>query len=391
MNISDENLLDQCLRDIQSGKATLEGCLDQYPEQREELEPLLNLAMRLQSVEKISAPKEFRNASKARLMRFLAGYNTSKSRRVQTQHRSSRPGVASKNPSWLNIFSSRALIPVIVTLLIVVILAGGVFTVSAQALPGETLYPAKLFAENVRLSISSSSLGAGQVHLAAANNRIYEVETLTALNLDGEIPVALDNYKVHVAALSEFTGQDPQTFQRAEVAFVQEIEQTLGVNEDRLSALSGEVPIDLREIIDEALQVSREARQVVRDVLASLPNYPVLNPTVPGWISETMTAYPMYTYTPPSSTEATPPDYRGTPTVYSNIGQLPTLIATFIGDPSMIFTITPELPRLQTLWPTIYPTLVDIATRLPQITQTPRPNQRPRPIITTPSPPTTRP
>ena len=225
MSISDEKLLDQCLRDIQSGKATLEECLDRYPEQREELEPLLNLAMRLQSVEKIGAPKEFRNASKARLMKFLAGYDTSKSRRVQTQHRSSQPGTASKNPSWLNIFSSRALIPVIVTLLIVVILAGGVFTVSAQALPGESFYPAKLFAENVRLSISSSGLGAGQVHLAAANNRIYEVETLTALNLDGEIPVALDNYKVHVAALSEFAGQDPQTFQHAEVAFVHEIEQ----------------------------------------------------------------------------------------------------------------------------------------------------------------------
>ena len=393
MTITLEKLIDKCLLDIQAGRATFEECLVQNSDQREELEPLLALALRLQAGKSLAASPEYRSASKARLMKYLSGARAARTGTLPARPQAASQNRSTRNPrfSWL---SGRALLPVVVVLLMVLILTGGVLTVSAQTLPGDALYPVKLITESLQLRVSTSELAASQVHLSAANNRIYEVETLSVLGYDQDLATAMENYNSHIAALSAYVSRDPQTLRTEELAFVQVVEETLGVNEARLSALSGTIDIDLRAILDEALQVSREARQVVRDVLASLPNYPVLNPTIPGWISETMTAYPMYTTTPPSSrpTDEVPP-YRGTPTVYSNFGQIPTLIATLFGtDPSIIFTVTPSLPRLQTAWPTIYPTLVDIATRLPQITQTPRPYQRtPRPINTTPSPPSTRP
>ncbi|MFC2020117.1 FecR domain-containing protein, partial [Chloroflexota bacterium] len=60
-------VLDECIERIGKGES-LEACLAEYPDLRERLEPLLHIALSVSALPKAEPSKEFRKASKARLM-----------------------------------------------------------------------------------------------------------------------------------------------------------------------------------------------------------------------------------------------------------------------------------------------------------------------------------
>lgn len=166
-----EQILAQCLDDIQSGRASIEDCLERYPAWREELGPLLSLALRLPPMPDVQPSQEFR-------LRV---------RRVVQQEIARRGAL-----SWIGQILAKIPRPrlrvlprlattLVAALLIVTILLGsgvGVAYASQGSLPGDLLYPVKIATEQGRLLLTFSSAGKAEYHLELAQTRLKEITSL---------------------------------------------------------------------------------------------------------------------------------------------------------------------------------------------------------------------
>lgn len=65
-------ILDECLEAIRTGRATVAACLAKYPDFRDELEPLLALAVELGRAQDIKPSAAFKVKTRARLLRLPA-------------------------------------------------------------------------------------------------------------------------------------------------------------------------------------------------------------------------------------------------------------------------------------------------------------------------------
>ena len=67
MNVKLSGILDECIEQIHRGE-NIESCLSQYPQLREQLEPLLKTAQAVSALPRVLPSDEFRRASRARLV-----------------------------------------------------------------------------------------------------------------------------------------------------------------------------------------------------------------------------------------------------------------------------------------------------------------------------------
>lgn len=72
--------------------------------------------------------------------------------------------------------------PIFVLSLIMVILGGGLFVDSQSSLPGDLLFPIKIFSENARAALVQNSEEKIIIHIAFAEKRIEEINDLLAKN-----------------------------------------------------------------------------------------------------------------------------------------------------------------------------------------------------------------
>ena len=63
-------ILEECLSRIRNGES-IDVCLDDYPDVREQLEPMLRTALSVSKMPRIMASDKFRNTAKGRLMARL--------------------------------------------------------------------------------------------------------------------------------------------------------------------------------------------------------------------------------------------------------------------------------------------------------------------------------
>ena len=66
-----EEVLSRCIDEVLSGRSTAEDCLLRYPELRNELKPLLELAISIQPPKVVPSP-EFRRRLRHRLLEVMA-------------------------------------------------------------------------------------------------------------------------------------------------------------------------------------------------------------------------------------------------------------------------------------------------------------------------------
>ncbi len=83
-----EKLLAQCLDDIEAG-SSVEEILDQYPQQREKLEPLLRTAQRMHSVPQVIPSSTFRSVARTRMLNVIQARASAKNRNTQENNLSS--------------------------------------------------------------------------------------------------------------------------------------------------------------------------------------------------------------------------------------------------------------------------------------------------------------
>lgn len=144
-----DTVLDDCMDLLRAG-ASVEDCLARYPEHAEELRPLLSLAS---AVKGIPTPRPDLASVDANRLRMLdAVQNTAALNRQRSPAMSGWPGRLVRGPQ------NRPLLRTALALAAVLILmsmsAAVLFASASDTLPGQTLYPVKRFAENVRLSLT---------------------------------------------------------------------------------------------------------------------------------------------------------------------------------------------------------------------------------------------
>ena len=129
-----DNILDECLERILTRGETIEQCLESYPEQSAELEPLLQTALLTKRASAIEPRPEFRERARYQLRSAL---------QEMEENRERRPFFFGWQPRWAT---------AVIGLLVFLMASGGTVAAANNSMPDEPLYPVKLATETVRLT-----------------------------------------------------------------------------------------------------------------------------------------------------------------------------------------------------------------------------------------------
>jgi len=155
-----EDILDQLIIEMNKGK-TVDECLRKYHECADELRPLLQLA---QQITELPTP-EPRPAAVETAIRKAHTIASGKRR--------------TKRFSWREIFVVRPIVVRAVAVILLIFLVGlTTVTLSASSLPGDVLYPVKLFAERVQYFMTVDTKGRARLHVMFADRRTNEFACL---------------------------------------------------------------------------------------------------------------------------------------------------------------------------------------------------------------------
>jgi len=156
-----QDILAQCLADIESGRLTPDDCLERHPDLAGELRPLVEIARTIRPVGP-PATAEFR----ARLRRHLLDVM-----QLDAAKASARP--LRRHRVFL-----RAATGLAGTLILAALGTAGTVYAAQASLPGDTLYPVKTAAERVQLTLTLNHEQKAFLHLKLVQRRIDEVAGL---------------------------------------------------------------------------------------------------------------------------------------------------------------------------------------------------------------------
>lgn len=377
-NLQDfDTILEKCLEAIQNDAMTVDQCLQAYPEYQEELAPLLNLTHRLFEARELQVSPEFRAAA---LERFK--FRSTVSRPVKAspwptlakpvELPAARPVSSSRTRQvrWSFSFSIS-----LVVVFCLALLTAGVGLAAQGSLPGGVFYPVKLAIENASLTLSGSEVHTAELHLAYAERRLVEIDRLLWKGQTSLLPSSLKDFNQHVARVtSQIT---PANLEKPEWALLaSQFLNSAATNDTYLQGLADWLPIDQRAELNIAVTTARQARQSAGKIIAELPELrkqiiellqsTLVQPTATPYSDDRSVAEnPSPTSTAlPGSPRPTDPYVEGT---------------YFVEARGLEYwlTNTPDWSMIATEYPNLYPTLANLATRLPELTATPRPYLRP--------------
>ena len=166
MNPNFEKILDECISAMKNG-STLEACLEKYPEHAEELHGFLTTVSMIKAMPKAEVSLAVRRESERRMLETFHNKELEKpvSKSIFTRYTQRRPVdqqpdvVRKERVKMKNKFSY-----LIAGLVLTIIIATtGVTVASANALPGETLYPVKNSLQQVRMFLTFSEEGRAEL------------------------------------------------------------------------------------------------------------------------------------------------------------------------------------------------------------------------------------
>ncbi len=177
MTIPLPQLLDRCLDEVRSGRATPEQCLAAHPEHAHEIEPLLRLALMLRPAAVPEPDAGARRRIGARVQAAMA------------PARPRRPWWGALVPQGARRLAAGAAVALV---LLSIISTGGLVAASGQAAPGDALYPLKQRVEPL------ATIARREDELARrerrATRRLAELETLVRRDDQPRIARATERY-----------------------------------------------------------------------------------------------------------------------------------------------------------------------------------------------------
>jgi len=157
-----DDILDTCLDRIMVKGDTIEQCLESYPEQAVELEPLLRAALSAVKASSHIEPRpEFQRLAKHRLLSAIEEKG-----KKRAEHRM---------PLW---GWQRRWAVALAAVLVLILVGVGTVTASASSLPGDTLYPVKTATEKVQGFFTFGSEAKANFYMKLAQRRLDELKSL---------------------------------------------------------------------------------------------------------------------------------------------------------------------------------------------------------------------
>jgi hypothetical protein len=191
-----DNILDECLERLLAKGETLEQCLESYPEQADELKPLLQTALTTKKASAIQPRPEFKASARARFRSALQEMDSKRSRPF---------------PGW----QPRWAIAVAIVLILLLVGGGSTALAAGNSMPDNPLYPVKLATEQVRLALTFSDIGKAQLSARLADKRVTEIVYLANQDKPGQIESVtrrLDAYLANVAMLATAPEEETSAF-----------------------------------------------------------------------------------------------------------------------------------------------------------------------------------
>ena len=197
-----EDILSDCTERLLQGES-VEQCLQRYPEQARELEPLLRVAAAARETASAVEPgPEFKDRTRYE---------------IQSRLRAAEPKAGARKSSMMGWMPRWAVAAVS---LVFVILLCGTTTVAASsdALPGDTLYGVKTTAEAVQLRLTFSEEGKARLQARFAERRAWEMARLAESGRTDRLRTLATRFGEHLARIEELAARieatDPEDGER---------------------------------------------------------------------------------------------------------------------------------------------------------------------------------
>lgn len=180
-----ENIFNECLERILQGES-VESCLESYPKEAAQLEPLLRTALGFSWRASSLQPRpEFKARARVRLEEAQV--------HAKQQRQPYRPRFFAWQRSWA--FA--------LTVVLVILFAGaGTAAASSDALPDEPLYPVKLATEQTRLAFTFSDAGKVKLHAQLAENRTLEIAAMAREGKTEQVVMVTERLAEHLEEAS---------------------------------------------------------------------------------------------------------------------------------------------------------------------------------------------
>lgn len=235
-------ILDTYLTRLQSREATLDDLLEQVSQEEEGLRPLLMVAYQARQDLHPPAPDaEFVRNSEIRLLNRL------RARRRETLR-------VEADPPRLRSRCMRV-VPALLSISLVLVMllgAAGVVSASAASLPGDGIYPLKRGLEEIRLALTLDAAGDAQLLSEYSDERLREIEALTAAGRIEDLDRAVEAYIATVDRLIEVS-QD--------ITSTEGVEENLNQQIEALQGVQAKVPLQAQAAIQRAIDRSLQHSQ----------------------------------------------------------------------------------------------------------------------------------
>jgi hypothetical protein len=150
-----EDILDDCLERLFIRGESIEDCLAAYPQQADNLKPLLQTALTIKNTAAIEPRPEFKA-------------------RARYQFHTALQEMAPKKNRFFSIWRFRWA-TALITILVILTASGGLVAAAGTSMPDDFLYPVKLAVEQLQLKLTPSDLGKANLYAKFADRRVTEI------------------------------------------------------------------------------------------------------------------------------------------------------------------------------------------------------------------------
>ncbi|MFO7996837.1 MAG: DUF5667 domain-containing protein [Dehalococcoidia bacterium] len=189
-----EEILAQCIDDIKAGRSSIEGCLTRYPSLREQLDPLLKIALEIREPPDVKPSPAFKIKARVQLMEQIHDSQP------VTKWPWSRYNKQTRQIPLRRRFGMVSIIVAIVLTLSAV--GGGTAYASQASLPGDTLYQVKLSTEQIRMMLPGGDVLKAERALTFAERRVNEMEALAENGRSQHLALAVEGYERAMTAVT---------------------------------------------------------------------------------------------------------------------------------------------------------------------------------------------
>jgi len=354
-------IIDRCITDLLENGMSLEQCLQKYPGERDELEPILRVALSLISAQRLTASPNFKRISWIRIQNQVSARYSPK----RTEHQEKQTGLKS---SWATrSIGIRLAFTALMILVFISVAFSGVIVASAASLPGDWLYPAKLQVEQVQLALAQPGLESAAFRLELATRRLVEADELIKRDRLLVIDEVVNSYKNQVQSVfSSLEAEGDMTPEDRSVIFIL-LKDWYSTNKNHLEKILISIP----DIPIESVSQTNDFSRLTQDrVIKLFQQYPYLLYTLPEIVPVGSTDEPgLNEMSVITSTEViTPSIVVKNPAVSNGQGfKLPTkffpdgmeeelllekllpLVSTYFPDEPLLFENGPDLENLPRL------------------------------------------